>query len=95
MDDHFIPERPFSSTTFVWKRVKVASPPKARDAERSSARGFRRLPRWPMRKPLALTIKLRGGAECWVEVHSRGQLQRFPGTTAIYDVLRTIANNEQ
>jgi hypothetical protein len=92
--EQFIPERPFSSTTFEWKRVKVASPPKARDAVRSAARGFRRLPPWPMRKPLTLTIKLRGGPECWVEVHSRGQIQRFPGVTAVYDVLRTIANDK-
>lgn len=93
MTEQFIPERPFSSTTWAWKRIKVASPPKANSTVRSSVRGFRRLPRWPLRQPLALTIKLRGGAECWVEVHSRGEIQRFPGTTAIYDVLRFIAND--
>jgi hypothetical protein len=88
-----ISEQMFGSTTFAWKYVKVASPPEARKAVRSSARGFRRLPRWPQRKPLALTIKYRGGAEAWVEVHSRGEVARFPGSTAIYDVLCRITNN--
>lgn len=87
------PEHTFESTTFAWKYVKVAGPAGGQKPERSSSRGFRRLPRWPMRKPLSLTMKYRGGAECWVEVHSRGEIARFPGNTAVYDVLCRIANN--
>jgi len=56
-------------------------------------RPFRLLPKWNPRKPLPLTIKLRGGPECWVEVHSRGALLRVPGNTSVYDVLRTICND--
>jgi hypothetical protein len=85
-------ERMFASTTFAWKYVKVRRPAEGHKAVRSSARGFRRLPRWNTRRPLALTIKYRGGSEAWVEVHSRGELARFPGSTAIVDVLRFIAN---
>jgi hypothetical protein len=90
-----IPERPFGSTTFGWRYVKLASPAGGHQAVRSSAKGFRRLPRWPMRKPLPLTIKYRGGAEGWVEIHSRGNILRVPGSTSIYDVLARITNNSQ
>ena len=82
------------STTFGWKYVKMSRPPQGHKAVRSTARGFRRLPRWPVRKPLPLTLKYRGGAEAWVEIHSRGEIARFPGSTAIYDVLRHITNND-
>jgi hypothetical protein len=46
-----------------------------------------------MRSPVTLTIKLRGGPECWVEVHARGGIGRYPGVTAIYDVLRDVTNS--
>jgi hypothetical protein len=93
--DQSIPEHMFASTTFAWKHVKIASPPEASRTVRSSARGFRRLPRWPMRQPLHLTIKYRGGPEAWVEIHSRGEILRCTGDTAIYDVFCRIANNGQ
>lgn len=43
-----------------------------------------------MRDPLTVKISFRGGPECWVEVRARGSLRRYPGTTAIYDVLRDL-----
>lgn len=93
MHDQITPERAFPSTTFGWKYVKLSRPAEGQRAVRSTSKGFRRLPRWPMRKPLPLTIKYRGGPEAWVEIHSRGEIARFPGNTAIYDVLCRIANN--
>jgi hypothetical protein len=92
--DQYTDEHMFESTTFGWKYVKLSRPPEANRQREAPSRGFRRLPRWPMRKPLALTMKFRGGAECWIEVHSRGQIARFPGNTALYDVFRRIANND-
>lgn len=87
------PEHTFGSTTFGWKYVKVTCPPEATGTVRSTSRGFRRLPRWAPRKPLPLTLKYRGGAEAWVEIHSRGEIARFPGSTCIYDVMRHLMNN--
>jgi hypothetical protein len=86
-------EHTFGSTSWRWKLVKVAGPPEAKGQRAAHSRGFRRLPRWPMRQPLHLTIKYRGGPEAWVEIHSRGEIARFPGSTCIFDVLCHIANN--
>lgn len=51
---------------------------------------WRRLPKRDPRKPLSITIKLRGGPEAWVEIHARGQIGRYPGATAIADILRDL-----
>jgi hypothetical protein len=83
-------EQAFASTSMAWEWVKIARPPKA--TRHSAPKGLRwfRLPRRDARRPLPLTIKLRGGPECWVEVHSRGSMGRFPGWVTLYDVLREI-----
>lgn len=82
----------FPSTTWEWKRVKMARPPEARRAAPAKlARWWGRAPLNP-RKPITLTVTLRGGAECWVEIHARGSAGRFHGATAIYDILREITN---
>lgn len=93
MHDHSSVEQSFESTTFGWKYVKVSRPAEGHKSVRSTSRGFRRLPRWPQRKPLPATLKFRGGSECWIEVHSRGEIARFPGYTSLYDVWAFISNN--
>jgi hypothetical protein len=86
-------EQSFGSTHWVWKRVKMRRPPEAKvTAARRATYWHGRRP-LPMRSPVTLTIKLRGGPECWVEVHARGGIGRYPGVTAIYDVLRDITNS--
>ncbi len=85
------------STTFGWKRVKIARPPEA-SASPSAARSnesprgnrWKRLPKRNPRQPLGVTLKLRGGAECWVEVHSRGDFHRYPGWTQIIDIVNDV-----
>lgn len=47
------------------------------------------LPRNP-REPLTIKISYRGGPECWYEIHARGGMGRFPGVTALHDVMRQI-----
>lgn len=85
-----LPEQPFSSTTWVWKRVKISRAPEARVTVAQRASFWRRYrPRNP-RDPINVTLKLRGGSECWVEVRGRGSVGRYPGTTAIYDILLDI-----
>lgn len=77
------------STTFVWRRIKMARPPEAIGQARRS-RSFWRLPRWDPRKPLTVTIKYRGGEECWYEVHSRGATLRVPGYVQLHDLAQTV-----
>lgn len=69
--------------------------PQARPESRPKAGRsyYRRLPRWSWRRhPLTCKVKLRGGAECWLEIHSRGGLVRVPGSVSIYEVFALIAN---
>jgi hypothetical protein len=76
------------STTWEWRRVKIAPAPQAKsDRERSESASL--LP-WPRQKPITVVLKYRGGPECWVEVRARGRVWRRPGHTAIYDLLTTV-----
>jgi hypothetical protein len=84
----------FRSTTFAWRRVKIARPPEAMGTVRRSRSFWWGRPPLDPRKPVTLTIKLRGGPECWVEIHSRGCIGRFPGVTSIYDILREITQSK-
>lgn len=79
-----------TSTTWAWRQVKIRRP--AGGQQHSTAkpsRWFGRARRDP-REPLTLTIKYRGGEECWYEVHARGEVGRFPGHVALHDVLREV-----
>lgn len=86
------------STAWVHPAGKMSRAPQARPGSRPEGGRsyFRRLPTalW-RRKPLHLTAKLRGGAECWVEIHARGGIIRVPGDCSVYDVLSLIANDGQ
>lgn len=86
-------EHLFGSTRWETRRVKIARPPEAMTAQRPTGLRWRRLPRIDWRKPQHLTISYRGGAEAWVEVHARGDLGRYPGHTAIIDILADITRN--
>lgn len=80
------------STAWAWKRVKISRAPQANgSASAASTFWFRLSPR-NARQPLPITLKLRGGPECWVEVHARGAVGRYHGATAIYDILADICN---
>lgn len=52
-----------------------------------------RFPRRDPRKPITVSIKLRGGAEAWVEVKGRGSVGRYTGHTPILDVVKDINND--
>jgi hypothetical protein len=83
-------EQAFPSTTWAWKRVKIACPPEARGPQSPAGRRWRLLPRRNRRDPLPITIKYRGGAEDWVEIHARGSIGRYPGWVAIGDIVNEI-----
>lgn len=86
-------EPPFPSTTWAWRRVRIARPPEARKI--SGPKGlhaWRGLSPWPIRrKPVTVTFKYRGGAECWYEIHARGRTSRLTGGLMLHDLLRAIA----
>jgi len=83
-------EQPFPSTLWAWKKVRMASPPEARQNRASKRRRWHFLPPRDPRKPLPITVKLRGGPECWWEVHARGSMARYPGHLSIHDVFSEI-----
>lgn len=45
---------------------------------------------WSLKKPVTVRLKYRGGAEGWIEVRGRGRTRRYPGATALHDVLLTF-----
>lgn len=79
-----------SSTTWAYRRVKVRRPAGGqKPVGARAARWALRSPR-AAREPLTLTVKYRGGPECWYEIHARGEVGRFPGTTALHDAMEEI-----
>lgn len=78
------------STPTGWKWAKIARPPEASQDSAPKGLKWRRLPKRNPREPLQLTIKHRGGPEAWVEIHARGQVGRYPGYTAIADIVRDL-----
>lgn len=79
------------STTFVWKKVKMSPAPNGQEVQPAAGRRWRLLHPVRARSGVNVKLKLRGGAEGWVEVEARGQMGRFHGATGIYDVLMEIA----
>lgn len=75
------------STTWEWRKVRMARPPEANKKSAPKGRSFKALPRRNRRDPLPATLKLRGGPEAWVEIHARGSMIRVPGWTAVSDVV--------
>lgn len=53
------------------------------------------LPRWNGRQPLTIKVTYRGGNEAWYEVHARGRSGRFPGYTALHDVMDQVYGGDR
>ena len=83
-------EQPFSSTTWEWRRVKIRRPAGGQNGSAPKALRWYRFPPRNPREPLHLTVKFRGGPECWYEVHARGSSGRYIGSTAIHDIMVEI-----
>lgn len=78
------------STTWEYRRVIVRRPAGGQMGQTpKGGRWFRRPPR-NGREVLTLTVKFRGGPECWYEVHARGSVGRFHGASALHDVMSEI-----
>lgn len=60
-----------------------------KDISTKSRRFFGLPPRNP-REVLHLTVKFRGGPECWYEIHARGQIVRYPGVRSLHEIMDEI-----
>lgn len=82
------------STTWVWRKTKIAPAPQAtRNSQPKAARWYHMRAR-DRRKPLTLTISYRGGPEQWFEIHARGSVGRFPGWVVLSDVMGAIYGDD-
>ncbi len=76
------------STTFGWRKVKIASRPQGHKQAAPQA------PPLASRKrtdgPITLTVEWRGGAEDWWLVKARGRRWVFPGHRQLTDVLLDV-----
>ena len=78
------------STTWTWRKVKIARAPQASRPSAPKGRRWFRLPARDPRERLVLKVHYRGGPECWYQVEARGSMGRFPGHVALHDVMREI-----
>lgn len=78
------------SNTFGWRYVKISRAPQASDTARRRRSAWWSRPERNPREPLTLTVKYRGGPECWYEIHARGCTGRFPGHVTIHDIMTVI-----
>lgn len=87
-------EQTFPSTTWEWKHVMIGRRPAGpRHSATKSLRRWFGLPSRSTRERLPLTLALRGGSVCWIEVQARGRTAMFTGDTALYDVLREVCQD--
>lgn len=78
------------STTWAWRKVKIAPAPKAPREQRPKGPSKPLASVWNGRETLTISVRYRGGAECWYELKSRGQTVRIPGHVALHDVMGRI-----
>jgi len=83
-------EHPFPSTRWAFKRVRVGRPPEATGTVRAQRAHRYALPKRDPRVPLTVTVKYRGGPECWYEIQARGTVWRFPGWVSLHDAMEQV-----
>lgn len=81
------------STTPQWKWAKIRSAP-ARPTVRSPKASSSSLAAWDKARALSITVKYRGGAECWWEITARGHVWRRPGHLHLDDVLQEVLSGK-
>lgn len=81
------------STTYTWKRVKMTPPRRGPTSTAPKAPLRARLSRWNPRDSLTITVKYRGGSECWYELKARGRTYRVPGYVDLHSVMEGVYND--
>lgn len=84
------PEHEFRSTTWEWRKTKIRRPAGGHSGSAPKALRWFSLPPRNPRQPLTISVKFRGGPECWYEIHARGQVGRVPGWLCIHDLMVEI-----
>lgn len=80
-----------ASTTWGWRYVKIGRRPQGpSDAAAAGVRSRILSSRNP-RDALTISVKYRGGNECWWEIKARGTTLRVPGHLALHDVLMSLS----
>jgi hypothetical protein len=80
------------SPTCEWEMAKIRRPPQRQTAQPRRGVLWGRLSRRDPRKPLAVSLEWRGGAEAWIKVTGRGGYRNYPGYATLADVLLDINN---
>jgi hypothetical protein len=83
-------EQPFPSTTWAWRQRKIRRPAGGHSDSAPKGRRWFGLPPRDPSVPLKISVKFRGGPECWYEIHARGGMARYPGWICIHDVMSDI-----
>lgn len=78
-----------TSTTPEWRWAKIRATP-ARPSKTSPKASLPALAPWDKAMALSISVKYRGGAECWWEITARGRVWRRPGHLALDDVLQEV-----
>lgn len=78
------------STTWTYEPDRMPSGPRREGIRPAGSSRWSKLTRRDARSRLTITIKYRGGAECWYHVEARGRGGAFPGVMALHDVMREI-----
>lgn len=82
------------STTWRDQRVKITQRRRPQSTDGPKDRHFGSLPVWNGRDSLTISVKYRGGGECWYEVRSRGVTKNVPGWLPLHDLMSMVYNAE-
>lgn len=83
-------EHTFGSTSWEWRQVRMSRAPQATGTARAERARRQTLPRRDPREPLTVTVRYRGGPECWWELRARGAVWRVPGYVSVHDLMARI-----
>lgn len=83
----------FPSTTWAYRKVKIARPPGGHATARSSMYGWRSLRRSERRMKIRITVSYRGGPQSYWLVEARGRHAVLPGHMALEDLMAAVHND--
>lgn len=93
MPTHHDPNVSSPSTTWKHTRVRIASPAAGPWAGVAKRHRWYHLAPWPRRQKITITVRSRGGPECWYEVEARGSKGRIEGFHCLHDLMTLIYND--
>jgi len=78
------------STTWGWKRVKMSRRPQGSGTAARKGVRWKRFGRRDPHQWITVRLKYSGGAEGWVVVDGRGEVNAYHGATALLDLVLDI-----